>query len=96
MKVDSSIKMELNTAIAAALATPEGIDFIRASAVTIVTEAVKINIRDSILEDVQKAIKDILDSVVAEVVGGGIPPASLDTIGNVIEAESSREEVESR
>jgi len=95
-RVSTEIKAELDTAIADVLLTPEIVTFIRESTKTIVIEALKLVIRDAILKDVQKAIRDILPSVVAEVVGGGIPQDNLDNIPNVIGAESKREEVESR
>ena len=95
-RVSVSIKSELDAAIASALLTPAIVDFIRSSTKTIVVEAITFVVRAEVLKEVQKAIKDVLPSVVTEVVGAGIPQEILDNLNKVIGAESEREEVESR
>ena len=96
MKVDTEIKMELDAAIAAALANPEVIAELRESTETIVLEMVETVLRDRILNQVQQKIKSIIPTVITDLLGAGIPQKNLDTIIAIIDAESEREEVENR
>ena len=96
MKVDTEIKMELDAAIAAALANPEVIAELRESTETIVLEMVETVLRDRILNQVQQKIKYIIPTVITDLLGAGVPQKNLDTIIAIIDAESEREEVENR
>ena len=96
MKVDAQIKMELDAAILSELALPKATTFIRESTEAIVLEMVKSVVRDRILIKVQKAIKDEIPVVITDFLAAGVPQENLDTIPTIIDAESNREEVESR
>ena len=93
MKVDNEIKNELDAAIVVALLDPKVIGFIRESTEAMVTEMVKTVVRDRILVKVEDAIKNIIPTVITDLVGTGIPQENLDTIKTIIDAESDREEV---